>query len=58
MSPKMLKVGSLIVSLGGFAIGLASDYIGKKNVANDVVNSKEFQDLLAKQVEKVLNSGK
>lgn len=58
MSPKMLKIGALVVSLGGYAISAAADYIGKKSVANDIINSKEFKDILAKEVAKVINSGK
>lgn len=58
MSHKLLKIGSIIVSVGGIVIGLASDFIGKKTMANEIVKSNEFQDLVAKNVERIVNSGK
>lgn len=58
MSHNLLKIGSIIVSVGGIAIGLASDFIGKKTMSNEIVKSKEFQDLVAKNVEKVIKSRK
>lgn len=56
MTKNLLKIGGLAVSIVGFGVSLASDYIGKKQLSNDIVSSKEFQDLLKKTVEETLNN--
>ena len=56
MTKNLLKIGGLAVSVVGFGVSLASDYIGKKQLSNDIVNSKDFQDLLKKTVEETLNN--
>lgn len=54
MTKNLLKIGGLAVSIVGFGVSLASDYIGKKQLSNDIINSKEFQDLVSKAVEETL----
>lgn len=56
MTKNLLKIGGLAVSIVGFGASLASDYIGKKQLSNDIINSKEFQDLVSKAVEETLNN--
>lgn len=56
MTKNILKIGGITVSIIGFGVSLASDYIGKKQLSNDIVSSKEFQDLLKKTVEETLNN--
>ena len=56
MTKNLLKIGGLAVSIVGVGVSLASDYIGKKQLSNDIVSSKEFQDLLKKTVEETLNN--
>lgn len=56
MTKNLLKIGGLAVSIVGFGVSLASDYIGKKQLSNDIVSSKEFQDLLKKTVEETLSN--
>lgn len=54
MTKNLLKIGGLVVSIVGFGVSLASDYIGKKQLSNDIISSKEFQDLVSKAVEETL----
>lgn len=56
MTKNLLKIGGLAVSIVGFGIGIASDYISKKQITNDILNSKDFQDLVSKAVEETLKN--
>lgn len=54
MSQKWLKIGSLAVSVIGLGVNLASNYFDRKQLTDELLNSDEFKDLVAKQVEEAL----
>jgi hypothetical protein len=52
---KWLKFGGLAISGITFVAGLASEYIGRKNVVEELANSEEVKKLIAQEVAKALN---
>lgn len=51
-----LKYGSMALSVAGAVIGIASDAMSKKQMTNDLLKSKEFQDLVNKAVNEHLKA--
>ena len=51
-----LKYGSMALSVAGAVIGIASDAMSKKQMTNDLLKSKEFQDLINKAVNEHLKA--
>lgn len=49
-----LKYGGMALSVAGAVIGIASDAISKKQMTNDLLKSKEVQDLISKAVSEAL----
>ncbi len=58
MNNKWFKIGGIALSVVGSAIGIASDYIGRKNVVNDIIKSADFDELVAKKVAEILSNSK
>lgn len=55
LNSKWIKIGGIVLSVAGSVIGLASDYIGRKSVMQDVIQSEEIQKMIAKEVAKALH---
>lgn len=51
-----LKYGGMALSVAGAVIGIASDAMSKKQMTNDLLKSKEFQDLINKAVNEHLKA--
>lgn len=49
-----LKIGGIATSIIGAGVSIASDMIGKKQIAEELVNSKEFKALIDKAVNDAL----
>lgn len=55
---KWFKYGSLVLSGVSMAVGIASDYVGRKNIVNDILKSKEFEEQIAKKAAEILKNSK
>lgn len=49
-----LKIGGIATTILGAGVSIASDMIGKKQMAEELVNSKEVKDLIDKAVNEAL----
>lgn len=49
-----LKIGGIATTIVGAGVSIASDMIGKKQIAEELVNSKEVKDLIDEAVNKAL----
>lgn len=49
-----LKIGGIATTIIGAGVSIASDMIEQKQIAKDVVNSKEVKDLIDKAVNEAL----
>lgn len=49
-----LKIGGIATSIIGAGVSIASDMIGKKQLVEDLANSKEVKDLINKAVNEAL----
>lgn len=49
-----LKIGGIVTTIIGAGVSIASDMIGKKQIVEDLANSKEVKDLINKAVNEAL----
>lgn len=49
-----LKIGGIATTIIGAGVSIASDMIGKKQIVEDLANSKEVKDLINKAVNEAL----
>lgn len=49
-----LKVGGIATTILGAGVSIVSDMIGKKQIVEDLANSKEVKDLINKAVNEAL----
>lgn len=49
-----LKIGGIATTIIGAGVSIASDMIGKKQVVEDLANSKEVKDLINKAMNEAL----
>lgn len=49
-----LKIGGIATTIIGAGVSVASDMIGKKQLVEDLANSKEVKDLINKAVNEAL----
>ena len=49
-----LKIGGIVTTILGAGVSIASDMIGKKQIVEDLVNSKEVKDWIDRAVNEAL----
>lgn len=49
-----LKIGGIATTIIGAGVSITSDMIGKKQIVEDLANSKEVKDLINKAVNEAL----
>lgn len=49
-----LKIGGIATTIIGAGVSITSDIIGKKQIVEDLANSKEVKDLINKAVNEAL----
>lgn len=54
LNSKVIKIIGYGLSGAGMIIGFASDFIGRKLIVQELAESKEVRDLIAKEVAKSL----
>lgn len=52
----LLKFGGIAVTIVGAGVSIVSDMIGKKQIAKDIVNSKEVKKLINNAVKEAIKN--
>lgn len=52
----LLKIGGIVTTIIGAGVSIASDMIGKKQIAKDVVDSKEVKKLINNAVKEAIKN--